>query len=54
MTQITAAKLILAASGLIVWGYGIRAEEPVVQYVGIAMLVAAVALRFFRKRDVGL
>ena len=51
MTQIAAAKLVLAASGLVVWGYGIRTNEPSVQYVGIATLVVAVLLRFFKRRD---
>lgn len=52
MTPLTSAKLILAASGLIVWGYGIRTGEPVLQYVGIGLLVTAVLLRFLRKREV--
>jgi len=52
MTPLTAAKLILAASGLIVWGFGIRAGQAVLQYVGVGLLVTAVLLRFIRKRDV--
>ena len=51
MSQLTAAKLILAASGLIVWGYGIRTQEPVLQYVGIGMMVTAVLMRFIRRPD---
>jgi hypothetical protein len=53
MTQITTVKLALAASGLVTWGIGLRNNAPVVQYVGIALLVIAVLLRFLRKRDVG-
>ena len=52
MTPLTAAKFILAASGIIVWGFGVRTGQPVLQYVGIGLLVAAVLLRFLRKRDV--
>ncbi len=52
MSQITKAKLILAASGLIIWGYGLRANEPVIQYAGIATILAAVLLRFFKRRDI--
>ena len=52
MTPLTAVKLILAASGLVVWGYGIRMGHAVLQYVGIGLLVTAVLLRFLRKRDV--
>ncbi len=51
MTSIAAAKLMLAASGLIVWGYGIRTSEPVLKWVGIAMLASAVVLRFIGARD---
>ena len=49
MTHLTAAKLILAASGVIVWGVGIRTDEPVLQYVGIGLMVAAFLLRFLRR-----
>jgi hypothetical protein len=52
MTRLTAAKLIIAACGLIVWGFGVRTSQSVYQYVGIALMVVAVLVRFFRKRDV--
>ena len=52
MTPLTAAKFILAACGLIVWGLGIRTNQPVLQYVGIGLIAAAVLVRFLRKRDV--
>jgi len=52
VTPLTAAKLILAASGLIVWGLGIRTGQSELQYVGIGLLVTAVLLRFIRKRDI--
>ena len=51
MTPLTSAKLILAASGFVVWGYGMRTGQSVLQYVGIGLLVTAVLLRFLRKRD---
>ena len=50
MTQLTTAKLVLAASGLVIWGYGIRTSQPVLEWVGIAMLVSAVILRFVGPR----
>ena len=49
MTQIMSTKLILAASGLVIWGYGIRTDEPIVQYVGIGVMALAVLLRFFKR-----
>jgi hypothetical protein len=51
MQPLTAKKLALAASGLVVWGYGVRANEAFPTYLGIAMLAAAVILRFLRPRD---
>jgi hypothetical protein len=46
------ARLVLAAAGLVVWGLGIRADDSVLQYVGIGLLAAAVVVRFFRRPDV--
>ena len=48
MTPLTAAKLILGASGLCIWGLGIRNGEPVLKYLGIALLAVSVILRFVR------
>lgn len=50
MTQVTSAKLILAASGLIIWGYGINTGQEVLKWVGIALLTAAVVLRFVGRK----
>ena len=36
--------------GLILWGYGVRAEHTGLQWTGIAFLAAAAVLRFV-KRD---
>ena len=52
MTPVSGLKLMLAASGLIIWGYGIRSDQPIVQWVGIAMLAAAVVLRFTGRRKI--
>lgn len=48
MNQATTAKLALAASGLIVWGLGVRNGDATLTWLGIAMLVVAVILRFIR------
>jgi hypothetical protein len=44
--SITWARFGLAAVGLLVWGYGYRIDDPVIRWVGIAFLAAAVLLRF--------
>ena len=49
--SLTSAKLILAAAGLVVWGYGVQAENPVMSWLGIAMLAIAAAMRFYRPRS---
>ena len=41
-------KLVLAAAGLMSWGYGIRSGQTFPTYLGIAMLMAAVVLRFVK------
>ena len=51
MTSLTSVKLGLAASGLVIWGYGIRTSEPIMEWLGIAMLVSAVVLRFAGRRN---
>jgi hypothetical protein len=49
MNRATSTKLVLAAAGLVVWGLGIRANDSVLQYVGIGLLVVAVLLRFVHR-----
>ncbi len=51
MPQVTAAKLMLAAAGLVIWGYGIRASQPFPKWLGVALLVSAVILRFVGRRE---
>ena len=51
MNRPTAAKLVLAVWGLSAWGYGIRVGKPWFQWTGIALLAAAVILRFVARRE---
>lgn len=51
MTRLTRARLVLAAMGLVVWGYGANADEPVTRLVGIGLFAAALLLRFARPRN---
>lgn len=48
MARRTPIQLVLAAMGLIVWGYGARAEDERLTWVGIVFLAAAFALRFWK------
>ena len=50
MDKVTAAKVTLALVGVGTFSYGIRSEDAVVRWVGIAFVVAAFLLRFFKKR----
>ena len=50
MTQLTQAKLALAAAGLIIWGYGVQATAPIATWLGIGMLALAAVLRFYGRR----
>jgi hypothetical protein len=50
MTALTRAKLALALVGLILWGYGVRAESVALRWTGIGFLALAVLLRFWPRR----
>ena len=50
MNRLLLARAILAAMGLVVWGYGVRAEEPRTRLVGIALFAIALLLRFAARR----
>ena len=43
-------RLILFAIGIVVWGYGYRADESRIRLAGIIVLVVALLLRFVRAR----
>jgi hypothetical protein len=46
-------QLGLLAVGLIVWGYGQRTDDRRVRWVGIGFFATATALRFAKRRDLG-
>jgi len=46
----TRIQLALASIGLVVWGYGVRADDSRLRWVGIALFAVAAALRFLRNR----
>ena len=53
MNRFDQTKLILAAAGLMSWGYGVRADEPFPTWLGIGLLVVAAGMRFYRPRARG-
>lgn len=50
MTAISHLKLGLAAIGVILWAYGVRTDNRPLSWIGIAFLVAAFLLRFWKGR----
>jgi Flp pilus assembly protein TadB len=46
----TGLQLAVAATGLLVWGYGQRIDSAQVRWVAIGILAIAMAFRFARRR----
>ncbi|MFN2604002.1 MAG: hypothetical protein ABR582_14770 [Gemmatimonadaceae bacterium] len=55
MTPIITARLIVALIAAILFGYGIRTDNPAIRWAGIGFLLAALLMRFLgpRKNDNG-
>jgi hypothetical protein len=49
VTSRATVKLVLAGVGILVWGYGARAELRVYEWTGVALVFAAFALRFLSR-----
>ena len=45
----TEIQLALAAIGVVVWAFGVRAEDARLQWTGIAFFGAATVVRLFKK-----
>jgi hypothetical protein len=50
MTPLTIAKLSVGLAGVIVWGFGVRTGDQRINWIGIALLAVALALRFVKPR----
>ena len=48
------ARTLLAAIGVVVWGYGYRVDDPQIRLAAIGILAVALLLRFVPKRWMGL
>ena len=53
MSPVLIARLVLAAIGVLVWGYGQRIDQPNLRLAGIAILAISLLLRFVPKRWFG-
>ena len=49
MDRVTVLKIAFALAGVGIFAYGVRSEEAIVRWVGIAFVVAAFLLRFLKK-----
>lgn len=50
MTRTILARVALMVMGILVWGYGVRADDTQLRMIGIGLLAASLILRFFRPR----
>ena len=50
MTRLLQVRIGIAVIGVIVWGYGVRFDEPVTRMVGIGLFLLALLLRFAARR----
>jgi hypothetical protein len=50
VNRITVLKIACALAGAGIFAYGVRSDDTVVRWVGIAFVVAAFLLRFVKKR----
>jgi hypothetical protein len=53
MRRLLLARTVLAALGVVVWGYGYRIDDPNVRLAGIAILAISLLLRFVPGRWLG-
>jgi hypothetical protein len=48
---LTWLRFALAAVGIVVWGWGYRADDSIARWIGIVLLAAALFLRLVRRRQ---
>jgi hypothetical protein len=49
MDRLTVAKIAFALAGIGIFSFGVRAEDPIIRWVGIGFVVLAFLLRFLKK-----
>ena len=50
MNGLTAARLVIVAVGIAIWGYGLQSDNATLRIVGMALLAVALVLRFVRRK----
>jgi Na+(H+)/acetate symporter ActP len=50
MERVMVLKIACALAGVGIFAYGVRSEDNVVRWVGIAFVIVAFLLRFLKKR----
>lgn len=50
MNRYLQIKLVLAAAGILILIWGLRADDTMIRWIGIGLLAASVLLRFVPKR----
>ncbi|MDB4914398.1 MAG: hypothetical protein JWM95_2042 [Gemmatimonadetes bacterium] len=50
MNRMLVARLVLTATGILVWGYGQRTDLPQLRIAGIAILAVSLIMRFFVRK----
>ena len=50
MDRVMVVKVACALAGVGIFAYGVRSEDNVVRWVGIALVIVAFLLRFVKKR----
>lgn len=50
MDRLTVLKIACALAGVGIFAWGVRSEDNIIRWVGIAFVIAAFLLRFARKR----
>ena len=46
MNGVVVARIVVAVAGIIVWAYGARYDHATARWIGIALIAAAMLLRF--------
>lgn len=50
MSGVVIARITVAVAGMVVWAYGAREDLPAARWIGIALIAAALLLRFVGPR----
>lgn len=50
MSGVVVARIVVAVAGMVVWAYGAREDLPTARWIGIALIAAALLLRFVGPR----